>query len=217
VRQDPAPRRDAVSGAGRITDTAPKTSNSTDGVPIRSFFDLVDASVSVPGGAGIPSRTLRSPVTSSTESLDEWLPVLDEWTTTSDAPRLVGRVNVNVAPITVLRALPGVDETVADAIASRRGSDASGRPQHLGWLLSEGIMDLESLRRLAPVVTSGGDVYSFQTIGYFDSHGPVARYEVTLDATSLPPAVISWNDLGSAPLGFGPEELGVGQGLDGRR
>jgi hypothetical protein len=188
------------------------TNRNLGGFYIRSFFDLVDVAVSVPEGMGSPARVLQSPISSSAESLDDWLTVLEQSTTTLSASRITGRVNINGAQRVVLQSVPGIDESTAEAIVSRRGSALADRPRHLGWLLGEGIMDLPSLRRISSYVTAGGDVYSFQVVGYFDSHGPVSRSHVTLDATSDPPSVISWNDLGSVPLGFGPEELGVSEG-----
>jgi DNA uptake protein ComE-like DNA-binding protein len=179
---------------------------------IRSVFDLVDATVGSPAGAGESAATFPSPIKSTPESLDEWLVVLDAWTTTRDTASISGRVNANEAPAPVLRAVPDLDESVAEAIVSRRGNSSGEQPPHLGWLLTEGIVDLPKLRVLAPNLTASGDVCSFQVVGYFDEHGPVARRLITLDATSDPPAVVLWSDLGNTPMGFSPDELGVGEG-----
>jgi DNA uptake protein ComE-like DNA-binding protein len=207
-----ATARSATPPTAPASEGATVTNRNLGGFYIRSFFDLVDVAVSVPEGMGSPARVLQSPISSSAESLDDWLTVLEQSTTTLSASRITGRVNINGAQRVVLQSVPGIDESTAEAIVSRRGSALADRPRHLGWLLGEGIMDLPSLRRISSYVTAGGDVYSFQVVGYFDSHGPVSRSHVTLDATSDPPSVISWNDLGSVPLGFGPEELGVSEG-----
>ncbi|MCA9103758.1 MAG: general secretion pathway protein GspK [Planctomycetales bacterium] len=205
----------AASRPAPVTSTSNPSTSAAAGTSstIRSVFDLVDARVGVPARAGRPAGVLESPLRSGDpEPLGEWLAVLEQWTTTDPRPRIAGRVNVNLAPSVVLQAVPGITTTTAEAIAARRGFEQSTAPAHLGWLLIEGLLDLETLRQVAPFLTTSGDVSSFQCLGYFDSRGPVSRFRVTLDATSFPPAVISWSNLQRAPLGFGPQELGVGEG-----
>jgi hypothetical protein len=69
-----------------------------------------------------------------------------------------------------------------------------------GWLLIEGLVDLPTLRKLDPYLTARGDVYRAQILGHFDVGGPVSRIEAVIDATAIPPKVISRRDMS----GLGP-------------
>ena len=59
----------------------------------------------------------------------------------------------------------------------------------------EGLVDLQTMQRLMPYVTGGGDVLRAQIIAHRDQPGPMARAEVIIDATSAPAREIMWRDL----------------------
>ena len=131
-----------------------------------------------------------------------------ETLTTTDAESIPGRVNINQAPRAVLMGLPGMPVTAVDAILANRDPAAgSTRPerQQATWLLSEGYVDLEEMRALAPYVTGQGAAYRAQVVGGFESGGPVRRLEVVLDASVLPPRIAMRRDLSPLGAGFAPE------------
>jgi hypothetical protein len=79
----------------------------------------------------------------------------------------------------------------------------------VGALLQTGIVDLPTMKKLMPLVTSGGSVYRAQVVGFFDAQGPAERVEVLIDATKTPPVVRRrWNLRDIGP-GYTPEVLGV--------
>ena len=51
------------------------------------------------------------------------------------------------------------------------------------------------MKALLPYVTTSGSVYRAQIVGYFDEGGPASRVEVTIDATTSPPTIVSWKDI----------------------
>jgi hypothetical protein len=79
-----------------------------------------------------------------------------------------------------------------------------------GWLVTTGLTDLETLRKLDPYITARGDVFRVQSVGYFDGGGPVARIEAVIDATQTLPQVIFQRELTDLGRGYTPTLLTTG-------
>ena len=175
--------------------------------PVKSVFDLVGVEVN----AKIKTKqtTLKSPWAEDSSEMSEYLPELDDIVTALSEDNLSGRININQAPREVIRGLPEMTDELAAGIVSSRSTgfdgesldDQSGSRDTVGWLLIEGLTDLETLRKLAPYITTGGDVYRVQILGYFDSGLPMTRIEALIDTTEGSPLVKSVRDL--TPLGIG--------------
>ena len=56
-------------------------------------------------------------------------------------------------------------------------------------------------------MTARGSVYRVQAIGSFDGGGAVARVEAVIDATKMPPAIISRRDLSNLGPGYRSDQL----------
>ncbi|TWW08996.1 hypothetical protein E3A20_18720, partial [Planctomyces bekefii] len=118
--------------------------------------------------------------------------VLEEKLTWLNDEFIDGRINVNIAPREVLLAIPDMTEAIADAILGARpaaGEDSAQAAQVMSmrrspvWLLTEGLVDVPTFKRLGPWLTTTGDVYSFQVLGHFDQGGPTTRLEAMVDGT----------------------------------
>ena len=141
--------------------------------------------------------------------------MLEEKLTVLNDEFIDGRINVNQAPREILLAMPDMTETIADAvIMSRPPIEAGGMSESMManrvspvWLLAEGVVDLATFKRLGPWLTTGGDVYSFQAVGYFDQGGPTTRLEAMIDATKAPPRIVFQRDLTGLGRGFDPALL----------
>ena len=177
---------------------------------LKSILDLVDAKVRIrkPG-----SRTiLASPFTSDQSDLAEYLPGLLDDVTLMAEPVLVGRININAAPLPVLLAVPGMTESIADRILSARSSSGGfqeGSRRNPAWLLTEGLVDLSTMKTILPFVTARGDVYRAQIVGFTVPEGPVKRVEVAIDGARRPARLVYWKDLGVLGPGFSREALGA--------
>lgn len=183
---------------------------------IATPWDLIGVSVSVP--AGDRTVLVKSPLGENRESMRQYLPrVLDRLTTT-DAPVIVGRVNVNGALRPVLAAIPGLDPSRVDEIVSKRQPIAEDDPlaRHAAWLVLDDIIDLKSMRSLWPYLTGRGDVYRAQIVGSLDASEWVERVEVIVSATRHPARLLSWKDLRPLGIGFDSEVL-TQTPLDSRR
>jgi hypothetical protein len=123
-----------------------------------------------------------------------------------------GRLNINQAPRVLLAGIPGLETDAVDQIISSRQPDASGeRPEQAYevWPLTSGIVDLETMKKLMPLVTAGGSVYRAQIVGYFDQQGPAYRIEAIVDATGTTPVVRRRRDLVEQGPGYSLDQLGT--------
>ena len=86
--------------------------------------------------------------------------------------------------------------------------DASVTRSSAIWLWTDGLVDLERMKRLLPRLTTKSDVVRFQTIGFCDTDSPSYRLEITLDASQKPPQIVRLVDLQRLGRGFDLRTLG---------
>jgi len=161
-----------------------------------SLYELIDAEVT--GEVDGRDETLTSPWSTNSGSLTADLALLFDYVSTSAEPYIEGRINVNQARPEVLVGLPGMTLDIIEGIVAgsmftpggevNTGLDA--QRSTTAWLLTEGIVDLETLQNLDRYITARGDVYRLQSLGHFDRGGPIARIEAVIDATVDPPKVV---------------------------
>lgn len=174
---------------------------------IRSLLDLIGAKVRIPapsGGDENSATVLASPFTTEPGAVREYLPKLLDQATVVSARVIPGRINVNLAPRPVLRAIPGMDSALVERIlAARQSRSTTDLPsrRHPTWLWTEGLVDLPRMKTLLPYLTTGGDVHRAQVVGFFDESALSMRVEVVVDAAVQPPRQIYYKDL--RPFGRG--------------
>ena len=130
----------------------------------------------------------------------------------SGVRRVAGRVNLNAASRVVLGSIPGLPAAAVGKIVSRREvePDLNGTDQrHPVWLLIEGIVTIDEMRQLERYVTSGGDAFSGQAVGFFDAGPAAARQEFVVDRSGTTPHVRLQRDLSPLGRGFSTLSLGV--------
>lgn len=186
---------------------------------IESLFDLVG--VSVEAEVDGMDKTLQSPWTDDASSLTADLPELLDKLTTNGEEFIEGRINIGQAPREVLLAIPDIDEQLVESIVAAQQSGAStaygagGTRTTSGWLLIEGLIDLEQMRSLDRYVTGRGDVFRVQAVGYFGEGGPTVRLEAVIDATQLPPQILSVRDLSELGRGYSLQQISQSQSATG--
>jgi len=164
---------------------------------IRSLLDLIGTDVRI-----VMDRkdvVLHSPWKAD-GALERALLELDRKLTTTDAPVIAGRININLAPREVLLTIPGLTETQVTAIAAAQANgngqaSIAERKQTIAWLLTEGILDLRHLRQVAPYITTRGDVWRGVSVGHLPEAPVVVGVEFLLDASVRPSRVRAWRDL----------------------
>ncbi len=171
---------------------------------IESLLDLAGARIAVQENEQSPVRIFESPWKDEPATYRQsFLELLDQ-TSVQRGRRIAGRVNINAAARPVLLTIPGMTELIADQIISRRTSEVdpvNDFQRHAIWILADGIVSREEMQALDPFITTGGDVFSCQIVGFFEAASPQARVEVILDSSGRNTRLTAWQDLG--PLGPG--------------
>jgi DNA uptake protein ComE-like DNA-binding protein len=160
------------------------------------------------GGGGAQPEVIAAAFPDDANSMQDYMPKLYDNLTVGTDPAVPGRVNINQAPRVVLQGLPGIEPLLVEQIISRRTPEKSpSMPahNHPTWLVIEGLVELDEMKRLAPLLTCGGSVYRAECVGFYEAEGPAARLEVVLDGTKPVPAVRLRRDI---------SELGPGQTLE---
>ncbi|MBB3204659.1 DNA uptake protein ComE-like DNA-binding protein [Rhodopirellula rubra] len=186
------------------------------GVEINQILDLIDAEVTI--GEGDNAVVYMSPFIGDPALMAEYLPLLVDQLTTQDVDVLPGRINLNEAPAEILAGISLVDvDTMAAILEARNAGGAGGGSLESGsstdrthetWPLTEGIITLDQMRALMPLVTAGGDVFRAQVVGFDETTGLAARGEAIIDATTVNPRVVAYRDLTHLGRGFELSVLG---------
>jgi hypothetical protein len=177
--------------------------------PINSLFDLIDAEVEATI-EGAP-QTLISPWRSN--DILTYFPAMDDALGITTDTVIEGRININEARFETLAGLfggvLGLPEEVASAIVAASEVDSEGEPGFdpaarttNAWLLAEGVVDLATMRMIDPFVTTKGDIFQAQVIGYFGSSGIASRVNVWIDGTKSPPRIIQFSDYSELGAGY---------------
>jgi type II secretory pathway component PulK len=201
---------DSGSGGGQSTEMwtaaqfASMDMSGGGGTKLNQILDLVGATVEVDG------ITYMSPFIEGPIAMALYMPALMGNVTTQDFTTMPGRLNINECPAELIRGIPLISEEAAEAIIEARGqqSDTENR-QFETWPLVEGLITLDEMKLLMPIMTAAGDVYRAQIIGYFEGKNLSSRSEVIIDATSVNPKVIYWRDLSHLGRGFDKAVLGL--------
>ena len=177
------------------------------GTSLTQILDLVGATVTV--GNGDNARSYSSPFSEDIISMGLYMPALMDSLTTQDVEVMPGRINLNECPAELLYGIPLLtEETVESIIETRSVSSDDLNRQFETWPLVEGLVSLDEMRQLIPLVTCGGDVFRAQIVGYYEQSGVAHRAEVIIDATTVNPKIVLWRDLSHLGRGFDLSVLG---------
>lgn len=183
-------------------------------VQINQVFDLIGATVTV------EETSYTSPFFDDPALMGEYLPLLMDQLSTQAVDVLPGRINLNEAPAEILAGLSLIDIDTMSALIEARGAGGGVHTgstttdrSHAAWPLTEGILTLDQMRALLPLVTTGGDVFRAQVIGFDESTGMAVRGEAIIDATTTNPRVVAFRNLTHLGRGFDLSILGgsIGQ------
>jgi DNA uptake protein ComE-like DNA-binding protein len=174
---------------------------------VNGVLELIDASF-VANVNGTDVRFM-SPLTSSPVQMALYLPMLMDKVTTVEAQMLPGRININEAPREILAGLPGLSSDLLDKLMEARAqtSDTENR-KYETWPMFEGILTLDQMKTLLPLVTSGGDVMRVQSVGYFEQSSGFARTEAVIDGSGPVPVIVLYRKLDHLGRGFSQSTLG---------
>ncbi|MGB7347049.1 MAG: type II secretion system protein GspK [Pirellulaceae bacterium] len=183
------------------------------GTKLNQILDLIGSTVTV--GQGDQARSYNSPFADNPIAMALYLPIIMDALTTQEGFFMPGRLNINECPAELLYGLSLLTEEQVQAIIESREIDAEDpNRRHETWLMTEGIVTLQEMRTLVPLLTCGGDVYRAQIVGYFEKGGASHRSEYIIDATTVNPKVVFWRDLTHLGRGFDLSVLGLRSAVD---
>jgi len=157
--------------------------------------ELLDATVTLSGPDG---QERAVPTGIGKDSLGM---VLDRFTGSAEA-ELVGRINVNTAPASVLQLVPGIDNALAESILSARRNLPAERRNSVAWIHVENLVEAEKFREIAPFLTVRSLQFRFNVVGYGARSGRFRVLEAVIDATSQPVRLVYLRDLTRQGLPF---------------
>ena len=152
-----------------------------------------------------PPQVVESPWKNEPATLKLAFATLQDAATVDTGERTAGRININQASRPVLLTIPGMTAPVADQIVLRRDpamDPLAGDQRHPTWLLTDGLVTLEELKPMISQLTTGGDIFSGQIVGYFETGTARARAAVLLDKSGDKTQLIGWQDLSKLGPGF---------------
>ena len=127
----------------------------------------------------------------------EQLPVLVDRTTTIPPKqrRVEGLINVNTAPLPVLRCIPGITEDQAMSIFDVRQSLSAQEMQTTAWLVMNEALDMDMYEQIGPYITARGQQFMIESLGYADQIGMVTRLQAVVDMVGPVAQTIYYRDL----------------------
>ena len=161
--------------------------------------ELLEATVTLKGPDG-QDRAVPSGIGKESLAL-----VLDRFTGSAEA-ELVGRINVNTAPASVLQLVPGIDNALAENILSARRNLPAERRSSVAWIHIENLVEADRFREIAPFLTTRSLQYRFNVVGYGARSGKFRVLEAVIDVASPPARLLYLRDLTRLGLPF-PIEL----------
>lgn len=181
---------------------------------LNQVLDLIGKKVEVQFQGEDDPVVLASPFSEDPLAMALYLPTLMDNVTVNQGQTIPGRININQAPRTLLLGIPGMSEEVVDQIIQERGLESDEQivqdnRKHETWILAEGIVTLDEMKLLAPLVCAGGDVFRAQVVGYFEDGSASSRHEVVIDATGSAPRILFWRKLSHLGRGYPLDLLGI--------
>jgi DNA uptake protein ComE-like DNA-binding protein len=180
---------------------------------VRQVLDLIGAQFTA--NVNNEQVTFTSPLNPSPIAMATYLPTIMDKLTAVEATVLPGRININEAPREVLAGLPGISEEVLEKLIESRSQDVDNSNRKLEtWPMVEGIITLQEMQTIAPLITAGGDAMRVQSVGYFEQSAGFARIEAVIDASGSVPIVVLYRKMDHLGRGFSQTTLGQrAQGL----
>lgn len=178
---------------------------------LSSVLDLVGVRVQAKFEGEDQPSVLEIAFPDELDQMRQYLPKLMDHVAVDASPTTTGRININQASRTVLATVPEMTPELIDQIVARRQPnpvEADASMRHATWLLTEGMVKLDMMKKLMPHLCGGGRVFRAQVVGFFDQGGLSERVEVVFDATKSPAAVLFWRQMSHLGRGYARATLG---------
>jgi len=104
-----------------------------------------------------------------------------------------GRININTAGEVVLRALPGMNESLVAAIIQKR-QDLEVGFKSIAELLSVSGLTVIQFKKIAPLITVRSNVFTIHSYGRAESTGIEHQIEAVIDRGRNRPHILYWKE-----------------------
>jgi hypothetical protein len=98
--------------------------------------------------------------------------------------------------------VPGIDESLAEAILSTRRSISPEHRTTIAWLFQEGLVDAPLFKQLAPYLTARALQFSCHVVGYGLPSGRYRVLDVLIDLSGGKPRIAYLRDITRLGLPF---------------
>lgn len=173
-----------------------------DGVKFAHPAELLEASHRLQKSTRMGRRRIRAGTVIESGVGPDELPVIVDGFTTLKSPLAVGRVNINTAPAEVLAALPGIDETAAGEMVTRRADLTPEQKATIAWPVTENILAADAFKQAAPYITSRSFQYHVMCVGYGRPSGRFCVLEAVIDLARGRPELVYLRDVTRLGLPF---------------
>jgi type II secretory pathway component PulK len=119
--------------------------------------------------------------------------IFQEGTLDDETAPILGKVNLNTAPPSVLRALLPDDPITADAILSLRNASSSGLLA-ISDLLGSNRISQQSLAAIAPYVDTQSYVFTVTSRGRSATTGLEVEITAVIDRSTLPARILEYRE-----------------------
>lgn len=106
-----------------------------------------------------------------------------------------GLININTAPIQVLRCLPELTAEQIRAMVELRDTLEAEIRATTAWLVTQEVLDLPTFIKVAPHITARGQQFTIESLGYADHLGMITRLQVVVDMLGPIAQPILYRDL----------------------
>jgi len=202
---------DATTGAGEAAESGdgeppPDDTANQDGAGSagEETGDAQNASgpIATPVSLLLP-RDPSGELTTGPVKLEHLARLLDRTTVIGpDQDRLEGLINVNTASRRVLELIDGLSVDQINSILETRRTLDDESLATFAWLAVEEVVDLQTLERIAPMITARGQQFTIESLGYADHVGMVTRLQVMVDLVGPIAQTIYYRDVSYLGGGF---------------
>ncbi len=120
--------------------------------------------------------------------------------TISEEESFTGLININTAPVEVLRCIPGIDESEAHRLVTRRNSNPDNTTS-TAWITE--ILDEESVTQASPYITGRSYQFCVDIVAVNIKGNGYRRAQYILDTSGEEPRVLHRRDLGNLGWALG--------------
>jgi type II secretory pathway component PulK len=127
--------------------------------------------------------------------------VMDRLTATP-SPTLIGQININTAPLEVLRTIIGLTDEEAKAIVERRRQMAGPDKKSVAWLVATGALTPQKFAVISNKITSRSIQFTADIVGFADHVGTFRRIQTVIEMRGHMAQIRYYRDISSLGMGY---------------